>query len=275
MTLSIHLVHTVSFPILFWLSPTRRLATLISAQCVANSGFVDWMQEVQPQNGFIFFNTTDKLQYGAFKSMQEGQIDLVGPCPFPTVSRLSPTTSSEGATSIKVSVALKQMYKSNFSHSSNLSSSVVPVPTLSISPDEQIRDLAADALSTQWASSLLQDVYDFMDSYHQSQPMTCPVTIPFFQFVKSGLAITNVPGEDPDHRRAYLIEELIRPNDGPWRKYINNNSNHPRRFNDHENQHRAQFLAFCQHVQYWRTGCQAFTTDFQGEGILINFYYSC
>ena len=31
----------------------------------------------------------------------------------------------------------------------------------------------------------------------------------------------------------------------------------------HENQHCGWFLAFCQHVQYWRTGCQAFTTDFQ------------
>ena len=224
------------------------------------------MKEVQPQNGFIFYNTTDKLQYGAFKSMQEGQINLMGPCPFPTDSRLSPTSSSDSATSIKVSIALKQMYKTNFSRNSDLSSSISIVPTLRVSPEEQIKDLTADALSTQWASSLLQDVYDFMASY-QSQHATCPATIPLFRFVKSGLAITNVPGEAPDNRDVYLIEELIRPNDGPWRKYINNNSSCPRIFHDSENQHCSQFLAFCQHVQYWRTGCQAFTSDFQGEDI--------
>lgn len=219
------------------------------------------MQEVHPQNGYIFFDTTDKLQYGAFKSMREGQIDLLGgPCPFPTIS---PTISNEGATSIKVSVALKQTYNSNFSHSIDLSSHAVP--TLSVSPDEQIKDLAADALSTQWASSLLQDVYDFMDLYHQSHSKTCPEMIPLFKFVMTGLAITNVPGEALEHREVYLIEELIQPSDGPWRKYINNNSSCPRGFNDPDDQHRAQFLAFCQHVQYWRTGCQAFTSDFQGE----------
>ncbi|KAF8256670.1 hypothetical protein EI94DRAFT_1443232, partial [Lactarius quietus] len=121
----------------------------------------------------------------------------------------------------------------------------------------------------QWATALLQDVYDFIALYHQSHSITCLVAIPQFQFVKSGLAITNVPGVAPDDKEAYLIEELIRSEEGPWRKYINNNSSCPRFFHDHENQHRGQFLAFCQHVQYWRTGCQAFTTDFQGGDTLL------
>jgi hypothetical protein len=133
------------------------------------------MQEVHPQNGFIFFNTTGKLQYGSFKSMQEGQIDLTGPCPFPTIS---PTISSDSATSVKANVALKQLYKPNFSHGSDLSLSVVP--TLSVSPEEQIKVLATDALSTQWAGSLLQEVYNCMACYHQSSHATCPVTIQQF-----------------------------------------------------------------------------------------------
>lgn len=182
---------------------------LISAQCITDSGFRYWMQEVQPQNGFIFYNTIDKLQYSAFKFMQEGHINLMGPCPFLTASQVSLTISSDSTTSIKVSVALKQIYKTNFSHSSDLSSSIVL--TLSISPDEQIKDLAANALTNQWASSFLQNVYDFMASY-QSQHTTCPATILLFQFVKSGLAITNVPGEALDQWDVYLIEELIQPN---------------------------------------------------------------
>ena len=52
------------------------------------------MQEVQAQNGFIIYNTSQKQQYGVFKSTQEGQIDLMGAvCPFSA-------TSSKGAMSI-------------------------------------------------------------------------------------------------------------------------------------------------------------------------------
>ncbi|KAI9445969.1 hypothetical protein H4582DRAFT_1804345 [Lactarius indigo] len=206
------------------------------------------MHKAQPQNGFVLFNMAQKLQYGAFKSMKEGKIDLTGPSPFPTAS-----------------VALKQPYLSNHSHTSDVSSSVAL--TLSLSPDEQIRDLAADALSIQWADSLLEDVYSFMASYHQSHNVTCPVTIPQFRFVKSGLAITNVA---PAQKEVYLVKELIHSSeDGPWRKYINNGSSYPLHFDDSENCHRADFLAFCQHVQYWRTGCQAFTSDFQGGDTLL------
>lgn len=209
------------------------------------------MQEVQAQNGFILYNTSQKPQYGAFKSMLEGQIDLMGAaCPFLATSATF--------------IALKQPYLLNHSDS-DLSPSVVPVPTLALSPDDQIKELAADALSIQWASSLLQDVYAFIASYHKNQQTTCPITIPQFRFVKAGLAVTNVPGVAPEKKEAFLVEELIQSTDGPWRKYINNCSSCPRHFSDPGNCRRAEFLAFCQHVQYWRTGCQAFTSDFQGK----------
>ncbi|KAI9434818.1 hypothetical protein H4582DRAFT_1818383 [Lactarius indigo] len=250
-TIPIILVNIVSFPVLFWSCPTKPLKLLISAQCVTDSGFREWTQKVQPLNGFVFYNTTQKLQYGAFKSMREGQLDITGPLPFPNKG-----------------VALKQPYLSNYSHTSDLSSSAA-APTLSLSPDEQIKTLAADALSIQWASSLLEDVYDFVVFYHQSH-VHCPVIIPQFRFVKSGLAITNTPGVAPTQKEAYLVEELIRSeDDGPWRKYINNGSSRPLHFRDFENRRRADFLAFCQHVQYWRTGCQAFTSDFQGGDTLL------
>ncbi|KAF8271793.1 hypothetical protein EI94DRAFT_1697990 [Lactarius quietus] len=200
-------------------------------QHVTESGFRDWMQEVQPQNGFILFNAAQKQQYGAFKSMHEGKINL----PY---------------------------LPNDYIGDSDLSSSTILTHTLS--PDEQIKELAADALSIQWASSLLQDVYDFIAFYYQSHQTTCPENIPQFRSVKSGLAVTNVASVAPEKKDVYLVEELIRSEDGPWRKYINNNSSYPRHFGDPKNRHRADFLAFCQHVQYWRTGCQAFTSDFQG-----------
>ncbi|KAN0128046.1 hypothetical protein V8E53_014147, partial [Lactarius tabidus] len=66
-------------------------------------------------------------------------------------------------------------------------------------------------------------------------------------------------------KEVFLVEELIQLTDGPWRKYINNNSSCPHYFGGHENCQCAEFLAFCQHIPYWRTGCQAFTFDFQGD----------
>ena len=204
------LVHTISFPILLRLCSTKPLSLLISAQHATDSGFGDWVQEVQPQNGFVLFNTAQKFQFGAFKSMWEGKINPVRPYPFQWIS----------STTL---IALMQLYKINSSHL-DLSSSVVP--TLSISLDEQIKNLAADALSIQWATTLLQDVYNFIALYHQSHYITCPVAIPQFWFVKSGLMITKVPGVALDDKEADLIEELIQSEEGPWRKYINNNHSH-------------------------------------------------
>jgi hypothetical protein len=224
------------------------------------------MHEICPQNGFILVNTAQKPQYGAFKSMREGQIDLVGPCPFLSTPALGNSSAAF--------VALKQPYLFNRGSGSNSSSSVAS--TLGLSPDGQVKELASEALSIQWASSLLQDVYDFVASYLQSGGVTRtpPMTIPQFRFIKSGLAITNVPGAAAWEKEVYLVEELIQ-SDGPWRKYINNNTSYPCSFSDDENCHRSQFLSFCQHVQYWRTGCLVFTSDFQGEShpdYLIDIY---
>jgi len=126
-----------------------------------------------------------------------------------------------------------------------------------------MRDLAADALSTQWADSLLRDVYNFISEYQKQTKTVCPVDIPIFRFVTSGLAVTTFPSATPD-KEVFLVEELIQHEDGPWKKYINNNYSCPCYFSDNKNRWRSEFLAFCQHVQYWRTGCQVFTSDFQG-----------
>ena len=67
----------MSYPILFWLCPTKSLESLIESH-TAKSGFGDWMHIVQPQNGFIYYSTAQQLQHGAFKGMREGQIDLLG-----------------------------------------------------------------------------------------------------------------------------------------------------------------------------------------------------
>ena len=220
------------------------------------------MHEVHPQNGFILYSTTQILQYGAFKEMREGQIDLVGPSPFPSTPASGDGNSHSHTTS--VTVTLKQPYLPNRSVNRGLDSMSSLISTLPLSPDKQVKELAADSLSIQWAGALLQDIYDFVVSYHQSHSTTCPITNPQFWFFVTGLAMTNIPGKGPEEKEVYLVEELIQSN-GPWRKYINNDSSCPCHFSDNENLLRARFLAFCQHVQYWRTGGLVFTSDFQGE----------
>ncbi|KAF8274175.1 hypothetical protein EI94DRAFT_1562062 [Lactarius quietus] len=193
--------------------------------------------------------------------MREGQIDLIGQCPFSS----TPTSKSLAGNSHATSIALKQPYLSNpkFPNSSSELSSVVSA--LAVSSDNQVRELTTDSLSIQWASALLQDVYDFIMSYHQTHRSTCPIPIPQFRFVVSGLAMTNVPGSEPEEKEVFLVEELIQ-SDGPWRKYINNNSSRPCSFSDNKNLRRSQFLAFCQHVQYWRMDGLVFISDFQVGG---------
>ncbi|KAH9009814.1 hypothetical protein EDB84DRAFT_1545639 [Lactarius hengduanensis] len=213
------------------------------------------MDNVQPINGYISFNAAQKLKYGAFKSMREGRINIIGQCPFPATT---------GGTA---PVALKQPYMDNPGTMDADSSSAIL--TLSLSPDDQVRELAADALSTQWANSLLRDVYDFISEYQKQTDTICPMEIPVFRFVAAGLAVTSFPGATSDNKEVFLVEELIQHEDGPWRKYINNNSSCPCYFSDNEDRQRAEFLAFCQHVQYWRTSCQVFTSDFQGGNTLL------
>ena len=137
------------------------------------------MDDVHSTNGYIFFNVAQKLKYGAFKSMQEGQIDIVQ-CPFLTVA---------GA----ALVALKQPYMDNPGTTEDDTSFAIPL-MLSLSPDDQVRELTADALLMQWANSLLQDVYDFISEYKNQASTrhldTCP-DIPSFQFVTTGLAVTD------------------------------------------------------------------------------------
>ena len=219
------------------------------------------MHEVQPKNGYILYNSTQILQYGAFKEMREGQIDLVGQSPFSS----TPASSHGNGNSHTgpVAVTLKQPYLHNRNINHGLDSLSSLLSTLPLSPDNQVKELAADSLSIQWAGALLQDVYEFVASY-QSGSATLPFAIPQFRFVVSGLAMTNIPGKGPEEKEVFLVEELIRSN-GPWRKYINNNSSRPCQFSDNENIRRTEFLAFCQHVQYWRTGGLVFTSDFQGE----------
>ena len=111
-----------------------------------------------------------------------------------------------------------------------------------------------------WASALMLCVYDFINEKkdHLGFPS---FEIPNMRFVECGLAISKAANHD-----TFLLEEFIdTASHSNWFvKYLNNNSARPRTFSDHRQAHRADFLSFAQHVQFWKTNGLAFVSDLQG-----------
>ena len=114
-----------------------------------------------------------------------------------------------------------------------------------------------------WASALMLCVYEFID---KNLGQTPPFDIPQMRYVDYGLAISKT-----DNYSAFLLEEFIetpvehiQSGSKGFVKYLNNNSAKSRSFSDHKLTHRAEFLSFAQHVQFWKTDGLAFVSDLQG-----------
>jgi hypothetical protein len=127
----------------------------------------------------------------------------------------------------------------------------------------QVRNLTMEIACIVWARVLLNLVYKFVDhgiELHGSPPFT----ILRMRFVEAALAIEQV--EKGGEARAFLLEEVIGSGDeGRFRKYMNNVSATPTHFANEDDEERAKFLAFTQHVQYFKTKKMAFVADYQGE----------
>ncbi|KAI0293284.1 hypothetical protein B0F90DRAFT_1596380, partial [Multifurca ochricompacta] len=91
-----------------------------------------------------------------------------------------------------------------------------------------------------------------------------PFQIPRMRFVEASLAIECVTSEF-DGARAFLLEEVIGGDEGHFRKYLNNVLAAPVSFTNEDDEERAEFLTFSQHVQYFKTKKMAFVADYQGE----------
>lgn len=131
----------------------------------------------------------------------------------------------------------------------------------------QAEQLTTELNCIGWGSALMASVYDFTASCasHLGPP---PFDIPQMRFVQCGLALDM--GND---RTAFLLEEHIDSiaANGSWFvKYVNNSSAKPHVFSNTEKTHRATFLSFAQHVQFWRTNGLAFVSDFQGASHYSN-----
>ena len=116
----------------------------------------------------------------------------------------------------------------------------------------QASKLTSEMNCLRWSDALMDIVQKFMDRFIEARGPP-PFPIPEVRFVRSALCVL-------ENRDVYLIEEFI---DGDFVKYIRNNSAVPFAFFDQDLSRCAQFLSFCQHVQYIKTEGSAFVGDFQ------------
>jgi len=123
----------------------------------------------------------------------------------------------------------------------------------------QVTKLSSEINCLRWGSALMKLVYDFIAEQCASRGDP-PFEIPQMRFVHTALAITKNTSCD-----TYMVEEVIdEAEDDEFVKYIGNGSAKPCRHLQKDHAHRAEFLTFCQHVQYLKTKMLAFVGDFQG-----------
>lgn len=129
----------------------------------------------------------------------------------------------------------------------------------------QLEYLADEVACLVWANALQNAVNVLVEHMYQYKEAP-PFEVPRFKFVAGAIAIESELQKGGNRKMsAWLIEERIDASEqGPWRKFINNDSPIPLPFTDQANRNRAEFLAFSQHAQYMFTGKLAFVSDYQG-----------
>jgi hypothetical protein len=149
----------------------------------------------------------------------------------------------------------------------SLTKKIVDVPH---DGEKQFQNLTMEVSCLVWAQALLDIVYDFIKEESEG-PTKLSTNIPFhvpqFHFVKAAIAIEQSSSTSVTVKKTtFLLEEVIDPNtEGPFRKFLNNVSPEPLVMKTKDDEKRAKFLAFTQHVQYWRTKKQVFVSDYQGK----------
>jgi hypothetical protein len=121
-----------------------------------------------------------------------------------------------------------------------------------------------------WAQALLQLSYDYISTFDDDNGPPPPhlMNPPKFRFIHAALAVEQ--GKPSRDTRAFLLEEEIEEStEGKFRKYFNNTSPVPCQFSENTkaNLLRTDFLAFTQHLQFWKTGKLVFVADYQGMAI--------
>ncbi|KAL4064536.1 hypothetical protein J3A83DRAFT_4101041 [Scleroderma citrinum] len=139
---------------------------------------------------------------------------------------------------------------------------------------EEFRRLYCEANVLYWAKALLKMMYNYIDS-SMNEADKPPFEIPHLCFIDTGLLLvySNRPNtsKGPGNTQTgmvstvYLAEELIPlSNDVDFMKYIHNGNAASCWLANATANEIMEFLAFTQHVQYFKTGSQVYISDYQG-----------
>ncbi|KIJ61402.1 hypothetical protein HYDPIDRAFT_96509 [Hydnomerulius pinastri MD-312] len=116
-----------------------------------------------------------------------------------------------------------------------------------------------------WAKSLLKMTYDFIDRALGKAAENPPFDIPRLRFVDAGLVLAY---SQRPVSTAYLAEEFISGLEDDFIKFIHNGEPTPLPDPGEPGYEIAEFLAFTQHVQYSKTGGQAYISNYQGTVVI-------
>ncbi|KAI0062958.1 hypothetical protein BV25DRAFT_1785364, partial [Artomyces pyxidatus] len=217
------------------------------------------MKAVNPMTASLIMDKAAQSNYGAFKGMRRGAVD---PWVFTSTSTEGNPKPTANTSPNARRVAIKQAFYRHAGSNIRRTQDV----------QKQIELLSVEIICSQWAAALLEMVYQYIRSIGNGRRLEkAPFQIPSFRFVQVALAITNVQENSEIEQEAFLLEEYIDPDvDGHWRKYVNNDSAVPLSLALQDDRERGEFLAFCQHVQYWMTSGLVFVSDFQGGNSLLS-----
>ncbi|KAK7041275.1 hypothetical protein R3P38DRAFT_349022 [Favolaschia claudopus] len=125
-----------------------------------------------------------------------------------------------------------------------------------------------------WATSIMNFTYSFIYHFIQSSSERPPFEIPEIRFVRAGVAIVHDQSTGPTTlkcsiSRTYLIEERINEAKDGFYKFINNGSAVPLTMTRKDATELSEFLAFTQHVQFYKTKGAVYLSDLQGSMQLL------
>ena len=134
--------------------------------------------------------------------------------------------------------------------------------------EKQFQNLTMEVSCLVWAQALLDIVYDFIKE-DSGDLKVLPFRVPRFRFVKAAIAVEQSESSSTSvnlKKTAFLLKQVIDSNtEGPFRKFLNNVSPEPLVMKTKDDEMRAKFLAFSQHVQYVKTKGTVYVSDYQGR----------
>jgi len=243
--LSFYAVSEVSEPITYYPLVEKALSTLME-----NPAFI--LNDSDVLHGYLGYQANDPaIGIGAFKTAHHARLTL------------NPPANGGLGVATNEHVVMKRPY---YNKGRSKDDQPLQHRIARYSVTDELTKVLVEANILMWASCLMSVTYGFIDRFLEKSSQPPPFFIPRLRFVQAGIAVA----QQAINRRStahagYLLEEYIDPSvQGPFIKYIHNTDAVLLSDENEEGYNIALFLCFAQHVQYTKTGCATYVSDFQG-----------